>query len=56
MVDRQGVDFNAAEVHHGDSEVHFAGYWDSGDRSDIEEMPELHLCGGRLWVESQPGR
>jgi hypothetical protein len=37
---RQGVVFIAADVHGGDSEVHFRGYWDPGDRREIEEMPE----------------
>jgi hypothetical protein len=41
MAERHGVVFIAADVHHGGSEVHFGGYWDPDDRSDIEEMPEM---------------
>lgn len=40
VTDKQGVVFIAADFHNGLSEVHFVGYWDSGEGTNIEEMPE----------------
>jgi hypothetical protein len=48
MADSQGVVFIAADVHHRSSEVHFSGYWDRGDRSGIEEMPELQCAADSI--------
>ncbi|HUF16083.1 MAG TPA: hypothetical protein VMQ46_09335 [Acidimicrobiia bacterium] len=48
MPDRQGVLFIAGDVHDADSEVHFVGYWDRGERGDIEEMPELRCATDAL--------
>jgi hypothetical protein len=48
MAERQGVVFIAADVHHGSSEVHFGGYWDPGDGSDIENMPELDCASDSI--------
>lgn len=48
MDDRQGVVFIAADVHNGSSEVHFEGYWDRDQRSEIEEMPEMRCAADAI--------
>lgn len=48
MADRQGVVFIAADVHHGSSEVHFEGYWDRDQGSEIEEMPEMRCAADAI--------
>ena len=47
MATRQGVVFIAADIHPGDSEVHFVGYWDSGKRGGIE-VPELRCAADAI--------
>jgi hypothetical protein len=44
MDERSGVVFIASDVHHDSSEVHFGGYWDSDDRTGIEEVPEMRCA------------
>lgn len=44
---RRGVVFIAADVHAGEMEVHFVGYWDNGS-SEIEEMPERRCAADAI--------